>query len=71
MKKEGIKMKIEELIREINENIKQLEELYNYYLEKIDKDPYDSVSIERINSIRTEKRTYERVLRLIMGEADD
>lgn len=61
-----------ELKENIMDEIKELNESYDYYLEKYDDDGILSVyDKERMIEIRSEIRTYEKVLKMIEGDSND
>lgn len=56
---------MKELIMKINCEIRTLNELYDFYLEKLEEEPYNSYYESRINEIRVQLRTYEKVLEMV------
>ena len=55
----------ERLKNEINEEIKGLNIMYDFYLDKLDEEPYNSYYESRLNEIRVQIRTFEKVLEMM------
>ena len=53
-----LKIKIECELRTLNE-------LYDFYLEKLEEEPYNSYYESRLNEMRIQIRTYEKVLEMV------
>lgn len=53
-----LKIKIECKLRTLNE-------LYDFYLEKLEEEPYNSYYESRLNEMRVQIRTYEKVLEMV------
>lgn len=53
-----LKIKIEYELRTLNE-------LYDFYLEKLEEEPYNSYYESRLNEMRVQIRTYEKVLEMM------
>lgn len=56
---------MKELIIKINCEINTLNELYDFYLEKLDEEPYNSYYESRLNEMRVQINTYKKVLEMM------
>lgn len=56
---------MKELIFKINSELITLNDLYDFYLEKLEEEPYSSVYESRVNEIRVQINTYKKVLVMI------
>lgn len=56
---------MKELIIKINCELNTLNELYDFYLEKLDEEPYNSYYESRLNEMRVQIKTYEKVLEMV------
>lgn len=65
MRKEYEINEILKLKNEISEEIKGLNIMYDFYLDKLDEEPYNSYYESRLNEIRVQIRTYEKVLEMM------
>lgn len=59
-----------ELVYKIKGELTTLTELYDYYLEKLDKEPYNQIYTSRINELRVQIDTYQKVLDMIRDGSD-
>lgn len=57
--------KMIELRKEIKDKINELNEMYDFYLKKLDESPYNTSYFTRLNEIRIEMRTYENVIEMM------
>lgn len=53
---------MKELKIKIECELRTLNELYDFYLEKLEEEPYNSYYESRLNEMRVQIRTYEKVL---------
>ena len=53
---------MKELKIKIKCELRTLNELYDFYLEKLEEEPYNSYYESRLNEMRVQIRTYEKVL---------
>ena len=56
---------MKELIIKINCEINTLNELYDFYLEKLEEEPYNSYYESRLNEMRVQINTYKKVLEML------
>ena len=56
---------MKELIIKINCELNTLNELYDFYLEKLDEEPYNSYYESRLNEMRVQINTYKKVLEMV------
>lgn len=56
---------MEELIMKINCELNTLNELYDFYLEKLEEEPYNSYYESRLNEMRIQINTYKKVLEMM------
>ena len=56
---------MKELIIKINCELNTLNELYDFYLEKLEEEPYNSYYESRLNEIRVQINTYKKVLEMV------
>lgn len=56
---------MKELKIKIECELRTLNELYDFYLEKLEEEPYNSYYESRLNEMRVQIRTYEKVLDMI------
>ena len=54
-----------ELKERIKYELKELNELYDYYLRKTEEEPFNKFNEKRLGEIRIEIRTYEKVLEMV------
>ena len=54
-----------ELKERIKYELKELNELYDYYLRKTEEEPFNKFNEKRLSEIRIEIRTYEKVLEMV------
>ena len=62
---------MEDLEKFIKERLQEIEELYDFYLDKLDRsfDFQEQIQYEtRLRELRIEKRTLENILRVMNGE---
>lgn len=56
---------MKELIIKINCELNTLNELYDFYLEKLEDEPYNSYYESRLNEMRVQINTYKKVLEMV------
>lgn len=56
---------MKELIIKINCELNTLNELYDFYLEKLEEEPYNSYYESRLNEMRVQINTYKKVLEMM------
>ena len=56
---------MKELRAKIEYELRTLNELYDFYLEKLEEEPYNSYYESRLNEMRIQIRTYEKVLEMV------
>lgn len=56
---------MKELIIKINCELRTLNELYDFYLEKLEEEPYNSYYESRLNEMRIQINTYKKVLEMV------
>ena len=56
---------MKELKIKIECELRTLNELYDFYLEKLEEEPYNSYYESRLNEMRVQIRTYEKVLEMM------
>lgn len=59
---------MKELKLKIEKEIRELEELTDFYLEKHDEDPFNKRVEDRLIQLRYQKQAYLKVLEMIEGE---
>ena len=59
---------MKELKLKIEKEIKELEELTDFYLERHDEDPFNKRVEERLIQLRYQKQAYLKVLEMMEGE---
>lgn len=59
---------MKELIIKINCELNTLNELYDFYLEKLEEEPYNSYYESRLNEMRIQINTYKKVLEMVNNE---
>lgn len=55
---------MKDLKLKIKNEIAELYELYDYYLDKLEENPYNTTYLMKLNEFRIEMRTYEKVLEM-------
>lgn len=61
---------MKELILKIKCELNTLNELYNFYLEKLDEEPYNSIYTSRLNEMRVQMDVYKKVLEMVKDGKD-
>lgn len=56
---------MKELIIKIDCELRSLNELYDFYLEKLEEEPYNSYYESRLNEMRVQINTYKKVLEMV------
>ena len=56
---------MKDLIIKINCELNTLNELYDFYLEKLEEEPYNSYYESRLNEMRVQINTYKKVLEMV------
>ena len=56
---------MKELIIKINCELNTLNELYDFYLEKLEEEPYNSYYESRLNEMRVQINTFKKVLEMV------
>ena len=56
---------MKELKERIKYELKELNELYDFYLRKTEEEPFNRFNEKRLGELRIEIRTYEKVLEMV------
>lgn len=59
------------MIEKIESKIKELEEIYDFYLEKWECDNNDQILSTLLNELRVEIKTYKNCIKIINGEDNE